>query len=124
MLTGIVGRVGGWPVAAGFGCLSATVGTGGALRLEAVEVEPGGGAAPAAALGCSRAAGGLPDDNGARVALRWLVLFGFAPCCWLEGSLCSCTRLEGKAGCFSVAAVDLVGRVVLLDDLTIDIEGG
>ena len=90
----------------------------------AVELEPDGGAA--AAPGCSRAAGGLADEDGARVALRWLVLFGLAPCCWLEGSLCSCTRLEGKAGCFSVAAVDLgaVGRVVPLDDLTIDTEGG
>ena len=118
----LTGRVDGWAVAAGFGCLSATFDTEGALRL-AVELEPGGGAAAAAALVCSREAGGLADEDGARVALRWLVLFGFAPCCWLEGSLCSCTRLEVKADCFSVAIVDL-GAVVPLDDLTIDIEGG
>ena len=87
----------------------------------AVELERGGGAP--AAPGCSRVAGGLVDEDGARVALGWLVLFGFAPCCWLEGSLCSCTRLEGKAGCFSLATVGL-GAVVLLDDLTIDKECG
>ena len=80
----------------------------------AVELERGGGAP--AAPGCSRVAGGLVDEDGARVALGWLVLFGFA-------SLCSCTRLEGKAGCFSLATVGL-GAVVLLDDLTIDIDGG